>query len=65
MWLYERLYGKQTTFPTSGNAIELARNEGMRTAWLMIMEQLREEDREVRKAYEEHIADQRREEIYE
>ncbi len=65
MWLYERLYGKQSTFPVSGNDSEFFRNEGMRTAWLMIMEQLREEDREIRTAYERYIADKRREEINE
>ncbi len=65
MWLYERLFGKQSTFPESGKSSELARNEGMRTAWLLIMEQLREEDIDVRRAYEEHIADKRREEINE
>lgn len=63
MWLYEQLHGKQSTFPKSGKSIELALNEGKRVAWLLIMEQLREEDLEMREAYETWIADNRREEI--
>ena len=63
MHLYERLHGKQTTMPNDGNPTTLAFNEGMRMTWLIIMEQMREEDIEIRVAYERYIGDKRREEI--
>ena len=64
-WLYEPLHGKQSTFPQSGNPFEMAHNEGMRMAWLLILEQLKEEDIEVRRVYEEYLAEKRKEQMHE
>jgi len=65
MDLYEKLHGKQSTFPEDGNSHRLAFNEGKRMAWLMIMENLREEDIDVRRLYEEYLTGKRREAINE
>lgn len=64
-YLYERCHGNQSTFPQSGNSHELAFNEGKRMAYLMIMDQLREEDSDVRKAYRLHTDEKLREEMQE
>ena len=56
MYLYEHCHGNQSTFPQSGNSLELAFNEGKRMALLLILEQMKEEDlalREMYKAYNE------------
>lgn len=62
-YLYGALFGKQPTVPLDGNPYITARNEGMRDAFLLIMEQLREEDMEMRKYYEDYLAENRREEM--
>ena len=62
MDLYSHLQGKKSSWPASGNAHELAFNEGKRWVWLRIMEQLRIEDIAAREMLEEHIAERRREE---
>ncbi len=49
MHLYERCFGKQSTWPPSGDPLLLARNEGMRTVLLMIVEELRKEDMDLRR----------------
>ncbi len=65
LWLYEHLHGKQTTFPQSGKATELAFNEGRRSVWLQIMEHLREEDMDIRRAWEKLHEGKRMEEMNE
>ncbi len=55
MHLYEKLHGNQSTFPQSCDPYEHAFNEGKRMALLMIVEELRDQDWELRKMYEEHI----------
>ncbi len=65
MWLYHTLFGKQTTFPENIDSHRMAFNEGMRMVWLLIMEQLREDDIEMRGAYEEWIAEHRLEAVSE
>jgi len=65
MWLYENLHGKQSTFPEDGNSHKLAFNEGKRMAWLLIMENLREEDMDMRRQYEEYLTGKRREALNE
>lgn len=63
MFLYRRLYGKQSIWPASGNSHELAMNEGMRFAWNIIAEELRHEDMELRRMCEDQINEDRREEL--
>lgn len=62
MDLYTHSGGKNTSWPQSGNAFELAFNEGKRWIWLRIMELMREEDMEMRKMLEKHIQERQREE---
>ena len=63
MHLYEKLFGNQSTFPKSCDPYAHAFNEGQRMALLMIVEELREQDWELRKMYEEHINERYNEEM--
>jgi len=65
MWMYEHWYGKQSTWPSSGDATELARNEGTRLAWLQVLERLREEDLAIRRMFEEYVTEKRMEQMNE
>lgn len=62
MDMYAHTGGRSTSWPQSGNPFELAFNEGKRWVWLRIMEQLRVEDTDVRKMFEQHLAERMREE---
>lgn len=62
MDLYQRCHGMSSTLPASGNPFEMARNEGKRVVYLFIMDQLKESDQDLRKLWEEHIAQRLREE---
>lgn len=63
MDLYSRCYGLATTFPTSGNPFEMAKNEGMRMVLLHVLAHLKENDQDMRKLWEQHVAEREREEI--
>ncbi len=63
MWMYDNFYGKQSTFPEDGNTHRHAFNEGMRMALLLIVENLREQDMNLRKEYEEYIKDRLRKDV--
>ena len=54
MYLYERCFGKQPTFPVDCNPFALARNEGMRMALLLIIENMAESEIEIRAEWAEH-----------
>lgn len=60
--LYTKLGANKTSYSPGCSATDLAFGEGKRFAWLIILEQLREEDQDMRKYLEEHIAERRREE---
>ncbi len=62
MDLYSRCFGLATTFTPSGNPFEMARNEGMRMVLLHILAHLKESDQDLRKLWEQHIAERKREE---
>jgi hypothetical protein len=62
MDLYEKCHGMNTTLPTSGNPFEMARNEGKRVVMLYIVDKLKEDDQDLRKLWEQHIAERVREE---
>lgn len=62
MDLYEKCHGMRSTFPQSGNPFETARNEGKRTVLLHILSQLKEDDQDLRKLWEQHISERVREE---
>lgn len=63
MWFYERLHARTTTFPPGENpsALALAHNEGKRMAWLMFVENLKEDDMELRALYDRHKAERLKE----
>ena len=60
-YFYTHLGGHRTSMPNSCDPIELAFNEGKRFAWLMILEQLRENDQDMRTILETDIAERARE----
>lgn len=62
MDLYSRCFGLATTLTPSGNPFEMARNEGMRMVLLHILTHLKEDDQDLRKLWEQHIAERKREE---
>ena len=62
MDLYKNLHGMDSTFPVSGNATELALNEGKRWALLYLTSHLKEHDQDLRQLWEQHIAERTREE---
>ena len=65
MHLYTHLHGTSTSMPPTGNPFELAFNEGKRFALLIVLEQLKEDDQDMRVVLGEHIAERLREESYE
>ena len=65
MDLYQRCHGLTSTLPASGNPFQMSVNEGKRVTFLYIMEKLKESDQDLRKLWEEHIAERQREETEE
>jgi hypothetical protein len=62
MDLYDKCHGMSTTLPQTGNPFEMARNEGKRVVLLYIVDKLKEDDQDLRKLWEHHIAERVREE---
>ena len=62
MHLYTHRGGNKIGYRPGCSAIDLAFADGKRFAWLMILDNLREEDDEMRKYLIEHLAERRREE---
>ena len=62
MDLYEKCHGMASTFPVSGSSMEMAHNEGKRWVLLYLVDKLKENDQDLRKLWEQHIAERVREE---
>ena len=62
MDLYEKCHGLHSTFPVSGSSMEMAHNEGKRWVLLYLVDKLKEHDQDLRKLWENHIAERVREE---
>jgi len=62
MDLYDKCHGMSSTLPASSNPFEMAKNEGKRVVLLYIVDKLKEHDQDLRKLWEEHIAQRLREE---
>lgn len=62
MDLYDKCYGMNTTVDASGNPFKMAVNEGRRIVLLYIIDKLKTEDQDLRKLWEQHIAERVREE---
>jgi hypothetical protein len=62
MDLYDKCHGMSTTLPMNGNPFEMARNEGKRVVLLYVVDKLKDDDQDLRKLWEQHIAERVREE---
>jgi hypothetical protein len=63
MYLYEHCFGNQSTFPQSSDPYRHAFNEGMRMALLLILEQLKEDDVQLREQYKLYNEERQREAV--
>ncbi len=52
MDLYKNCHGMRSTFPRSGQSLELALNEGKRWVLLYIVDKLKENDEDLRKLWQ-------------
>lgn len=61
MDLYKKCHGMDSTFPVSGNSLEMAHNEGKRWVFLGIEKHLKEGRSDLNKQWDAHMDQRERE----